>query len=130
MRILSSARSPRADDLAEVSVLPVSSWRRLGAVGATMLLLAGLGAVATAGPASAIPGSNWRCSNGLLVNNDGILTADGCSGSGATDVYIQVTVLDQSPIGPQDVAAQLYCASFVYDVPSWEGTGCYVYRYD
>jgi hypothetical protein len=131
MRILPSARSAHADGLAgEVRVASVPSrCRRLIAVGAAALLLAGLGVGATAGPAHAAPAPNWRCANGFFANSHGHLTASECTGSGATDVYVFVSVLDETT-GPEDVPATLYCTTFAYSSATgeWDGS-CSIYSY-
>ena len=120
MRILSSAHSPHA---------PVSSgWRCLGVAGAAALLLAGLGVTATARSAYAAVVINWSCADGLYVNAHDHLTASGCTGSGATDVYVHVSVLDEST-GPEDVQATLYCATFESGDGSWGGSNCSIYSY-
>jgi hypothetical protein len=124
MRILFPARSRHTSGpAAELRMAPVlSRCRRIGTAGAAALLLAGL-TVAAGGPAQATA-ANWDCGNGLLTSR-GHLNADECTGSGATDVYIYVSVLDQ-PNGPEDGPATVYCASFQYSssVNEWYGNGC------
>jgi hypothetical protein len=121
MRTLPSAHSPRAPVL--------SGWRRLGVAGAAALLLAGLGVTATAGSAHAAVVISWRCADGLYTNAHDHLTASGCTGSGATDVYVHVSVLDETT-GPEDVQATLYCATFESADGSWYGLNCSIYSYD
>jgi hypothetical protein len=131
MRILTSARSPRADDLAgEAGGIPIPSrWLRLGAAGAAAMLLAGLGVGATASPARAVTIS-WFCDSGSYKPAIGRLGALPCTGSGATDVYVSVSVLDVVN-GPEDVGAILYCTDFGFagTAPQHAAGDCVVYSY-
>jgi hypothetical protein len=115
MHLLPSAQSPR----------------RLSVAGAAMLLLASLGAGATAGPAHAAirVTFDWSCSDGFYYNSTGHLHASECSGSGATNVYVSVGVLSENT-GPQDVQATLYCISFTFNSGTGNGNGsCSIYSY-
>jgi hypothetical protein len=119
MPIFPSAHSPHT---------PVSTGRRrLGVAAAGAVLLAGLGVTATASPAHAVV-INWHCANGFYVNAHEHLGASGCTGSGATDVYVHVSVLDETT-GPEDVQATLICGTFGESDGSWYGLNCGVYSY-
>jgi hypothetical protein len=131
MRTLTSDGSPHADDLAgEAGVAPVPSrWRRLGAAGAAAMLLAGLGVGAAASPARAVT-VGWYCDSGSYKLPIGRLGAAPCTGSGATDVYVGVSVLDVTG-GPEDVAATLYCTDFGFSgsSPQHAAGDCVIYSY-
>jgi hypothetical protein len=96
-------------------------WLRLGATAAATALLSGLGMVAAAAPASAVT-ITYSCSLGHYNPANGALRGQECGDAGsASNIYVLVSVLD-SPNGPEDDSATLFCTTFTVQA-SGAGSG-------
>jgi hypothetical protein len=73
---------------------------------------------------------SYGCETGTYKPAIGRLGAFNCDGSGATNVYVAVSVMTVANGGPIDVAATLYCTDFgLSGVPGhWAGS-CVVVSY-
>lgn len=120
--------SPPSDPAGKPNPTAGSSRRRWGIAGATAILLATVAAAAVATPAYAVTVS-YGCESGSYKPSLGRLGAFGCTGSGATNVYVSVATLDVVN-GPIDVPATLFCTDFGPSGVAGHFAGdCVVYSY-
>jgi hypothetical protein len=131
MRAVTSTRLSQTDAASEEddSLRRPSRRRRWGFSLAAATMFAAVLPVVAASPAYAVT-ANYSCDSGSYKTGLGRLGAFTCSGSGSTNLYVSVNVLDVSGGGPQDGPAELYCTDFApVGVPGHWGGDCVIYSY-